>query len=152
MALKIKCNYTKTSNLRYPYQVRTYHLKFNFSNQRDAQKFCKQRTKDLKNLYISVLDSYSDVVLLVMQQEYRDLPLHRALEQIQYFIEHPDYREDIQRYERVCACAVASLIQIYRNVMNCKRLQKQWEKLYEVHFANIAKPFCMGKVLITKTR
>lgn len=48
MALKIKCNYNKTSNLRFPYVVRTLHLKFNFSNKRDAQRFCKQKTKELK--------------------------------------------------------------------------------------------------------
>ena len=152
MALKIKCNYTKTSNIRYPYQVRTHHLKFNFSNKRDAERFCKQRTKDLKNLYISVLESYTDALMQVMSQSYRDLPLNRAIESIQYFIENPDYREDVQRYERICAIAVSSLILIYRNSLHCKRLQKQWERIYSVYFSEIGKPFCMGKLLITRTR
>lgn len=152
MALKIKCNYNETSNLRFPYVVRTLHLKFHFSNKRDAQRFCKQRTKDLKNLYICVLDSYTDALLLVMEKTYRDLPLSRAVEQIQYFIEHPDYREDVLRYERVCAAAVSALIIIYRNSLNSKRMAKQWENTYNVYFANIAKPFCEGKILITKCR
>ena len=152
MALKIKCNYNKTSNLRFPYVVRTLHLKFHFSNKRDAQRFCKQRTKDLKNLYICVLDSYTDALLLVMEKTYGDLPLTRAVEQIQYFIEHPDYREDVARTERVCACAISSLVYIYRNTMYCKRLEKQWEKMYQVYFSNLAKPFCQGSVFITKCR
>lgn len=150
MALKIKCNYTKTSNIRYPYSVKTHCWKFQFSNKRDAEKFCKQRTKDLNNLYISVLDGYTDAVLLVMQRSSRNLDLTRALEQIQYFIEHPDYREDVARTERVCACAISSLVYIYRNTMYCKRLEKQWEKMYQVYFSNLAKPFCQGSVFITK--
>jgi len=46
MALRIKCNYNKTCDFRFPYVVRTLHLKFHFLNKRDAQRFCKQRTKD----------------------------------------------------------------------------------------------------------
>lgn len=152
MALKIKCNYTKTSNLRYPYVVRTYLLKFHFSNKRDAQRFCRQRTKDLKNLYICVLDSYTDAMLLVINQTYKDIHLSHAVEQIQYFIEHPDYREDVLRYERICAAAVSSLIMIYRNSLNNKRMAKRWQNTFDVYFANIGKPFCEGKVMMTKCR
>lgn len=152
MALKIKCKYSETKDLRFPYVVRTLFLKFHFSNKRDAQRFCRQRTKDLRNLYISVLDSYTDALLLVIEKSYKDIHLSHAVEQIQYFIEHPDYREDVLRYERVCASAISSLIIIYRNSLNYKRVAKKWENTYNVYFANIAKPFCEGKILITKCR
>ena len=152
MALKIKCNYKKTSNLRYPYQVRTQFLCFNFSNKRDAQRFCNSRTKDYNNLYISVVDTYSDALLLVVANSYKDLHLSRAVEQIQYFIQHADYNADAVRFERVCAAAISSLIFIYKNSVNCKRLQKQWERVFETKFTNICKPFCEGSVLITRVR
>lgn len=152
MALNIIVNYVKTSDLRFPYVVDTYHLKFRFSNRRDAEKFCKQRTKDLKNLFVSVLDAYTDALLLVIEQSFRDIHLSRAIEQVQYFISYPDYKNDVQRYERVCAAAISSLILIYRNSLNCKRLEKQWSKTYSVYFSNIGKPFCIGNVLITRKR
>jgi len=150
MALKIKCNYKKTSNLRFPYQVRTQYLKFQFSNKRDAQRFCNKRTRDLKKLYISVLDSYSDALLLVTGSNHHDLHLRRACNEIQYFIENPDYGEDAARYERVCATAVSALVLIYSSALNYKRMAKQWENIYKIYFSHIGKPFCEGKVLITR--
>lgn len=152
MALKIKCNYTKTSNIRYPYAVKTQLLRFQFSNKRDAERFCKQRTKNLKNLYICIIEEYSDAVLAIMHSKSGNIILSRALDNIQYFIENPDYREDCARYERVCALAVVSYVQIYSNLVGCKRLCARWEKIHKTYFAEISKPFCEGKVLITRSR
>lgn len=150
MALSVKCNYNKTSNLRFPYQVRTCYLKFQFSNKRDAERFCNKRTKDLRNLYISVLDSYTDALLLVMMSKRGDLHLRRACNEIQCFIENPDYNNDFARFERLCASSVSALVLIYSASLNYKRLAKQWENTYNIYFANIGKPFCEGKVLITR--
>lgn len=150
MALKIKCNYIKTSNLRYPYAVRTQFLRFQFTNKRDAQRFCNQRTRDYKNLYICILDGFSDALLAVNELQYKDIHLRRALNEIQYFIEHPDKGEDMQRFERVCATAVGAYVLIYSSLPNSKRMAKQWEKLLSVHFTHISKPFCEGSVLITR--
>lgn len=152
MALKIKVKYTKTSNLRFPYQVKTQIWKFNFSNKRDAERFAKNRTRDLNNLYISVLDAYAEAVLLVMSRDHRDIDLSRYLENIRYFIENPDYREDHARCERICANAITSLIYIYNNSLYCRRLAKQWERTFNIYFAQIGSPFCMGSVYITKCR
>ena len=150
MALKIKCNYKKTSNLRFPYSVRTQYLRFQFSNKRDAERFCNNRTRQLKNLYFSVLDGYTDALLLVMSLPHKDLHLRRACNDIQYFIENPDLGEDVARFERVCACAVSSLVLIYSSALNQKRMAKMWENAFNTYFANIGKPFCEGKVLITR--
>lgn len=152
MALSVKCNYNKTSNLRFPYQVRTCYLRFQFSNKRDAERFAKNRTRDLNNLYISVLDAYAEAVLLVMSRDHRDLDLSRYLENIRYFIENPDYREDHARCERICANAITSLIYIYNNSLYCRRLAKQWERTFNIYFSQIGSPFCMGSVYITKCR
>ncbi len=152
MALKIKVTYTKTSNLRFPYQVKTQCWKFNFSNQRDASRFAKKRTRDLNNLYLSVLDAYTEAVMLVMSRDHRELDLSRSLEHIRYFIENPDYKEDHARCERICANAITSLIYIYNNSLYCKRLAKQWERMYNIYFAQIGSPFCVGSVYITKSR
>ncbi len=152
MALKIKVKYTKTSNLRFPYQVKTQFWKFNFSNKRDAERFAKNRTRDLNNLYISVLDAYAEAVLLVMSRDHRDLDLSRYLENIRYFIENPDYREDHARCERICANAITFLIYIYNNSLYCRRLAKQWERTFNIYFSQIGSPFCMGSVYITKCR
>lgn len=152
MALKIKVTYCKTSNLRFPYQVRTQSWKFNFSNKRDAARFAKKRTRDLNNLYISILDAYTEVVLLVMSRDHKEMDLSRSLENVRYFIESPDYNNDHNRCERLCANAVVSLIYIYNNSQYCRRLAKQWERTYNIFFAQIGSPFCMGSVYITKCR
>lgn len=152
MALKIKCKYNKTSNLRYPYSVRTPYLRFQFSNKRDAERFCNKRTRDLKNLYISVLDGYTDALLLVMSLSYKDLHLRRACNDIQCFIENPDYNADVERFERLCASSVSALVLIYSSSVNHKRMAKLWENTFNTYFANIGKPFCEGKVLITRFR
>lgn len=150
MALQIKSIFTKTSNLRHPYCVKTQFLKFQFSNRRDAQRFCRQRTRNLKNLYISVLDSYTDALYIVMSLNRADIHLRRACNEIQYFIENPDKNADIVRFEKLCASAVANLVLIYSSAQNYKRIAKQWESTFATYFTNISKPFCEGSVLITR--